>query len=466
MLNHLNRYKITDVICHTDSQKISSAVSLSDPEKRVLINQIYKSHLRYPLDISVMIESFRHLVMLEEDPFAWYVITESISGDTFENLIALKKDSDSQPPNSETDNELWLFYYDQLQRFIRLIKRYLSLPIAFQVSLICVENLKLTPSGLDSDEVLRIDETHEWLGEGDYIQHLNHLMETLLAVPESLHVLNEAYKKTLRLSQSAPSTEVWCDIWQSGIEKAPLQPAVLESLFVVPSTVVESPSAIRRTTEQHLQKQRETQLETEKNRPKTHLNQAVILTGIICIMLLGFIFIPKLLYPVPDKPSNQAIKPTPTTPITPLQKPLQKSDPSAETLDLDRIILEGNDWQIDKTQFHTGDKSLKLTLKNPATPNQLNLTQVKLSKNSNLSFWAMSDKETPVELTLRFVGNGTLYHESHYVLHFESSNSWYLFNPFQSLDFKSLNRVDQIQLSFTGDPSTLWLDDFSIETIK
>lgn len=120
----------------------------------------------------------------------------------------------------------------------------------------------------------------------------------------------------------------------------------------------------------------------------------------------------------------------------------------------DNII---NDFEV----FRSGNQSLKLDLTKNGGVAEFSLEDITLDKNYIVSMWVMSDKTDPI--TIEFTGfNGS---EVKFVK--EITYTPKMANTWEMVELKiSSSLVNKLNMKFTGEGSTLWIDDIDTNSYK
>lgn len=475
MLNHLQKYENFEAFYQSDIQTLSYATQIDISENQVILNQIKKSAFPLPLDIIATIGALHQLKLLEEDGEYWYIVSTRIKGTPLfaEDNAYLQP---SQPLLTE-----------HLIQFLELAKDYEALAPSYQFLLLKETQFILQDNRLCSQELLNLSELPDTpidfsIIRAQVLQLVSHFLTRLLHTEPTLYS-NKNWVPIYDASENMHTITELAMLWLNEINenKSKLQPLPLNNLYVVEPEAAITPAAIRRQKEN--EKQAALELESLRNdskQPQKGLRPAVILTLALACILAAIFVIPGILssfkennlVKTPDtttsqnQSTNDTSKDNKPADSTPAPGTSVDSVNSEEKLPVNQISFSSGTWSYDTTQFHGGDRSLKLILSAESPSGKFVLDDISLSKNTNLTLWMMSDTAGYATLKILFYNGDKLIHTFEDKTIFETGQNWYMFNPLTSNTTFDLSKATHMEVEVSGSPQTIWLDDISLESYK
>lgn len=465
LLNHLLKFDYYQILLTNERQQISYAARKDNPSQKVVINQIKKEALNQPFEVSSLIRSLKHLVMLEEDTQNWYFITEQLAG----LPINQEPESFAQMSGELTEETLnahrQSYFENHLSQLVGLYKHYLVLGAYYTAHLLTPENLRFEAEGLDSVElVVMSPNTEGQTYDGMVCQNFLNSVKLLIT---SLHIntagaLINALGEQTQIQSLLQSTEQWLNNKEVLLEAVIEEPRVegLEGLYIKP---VEEVSALTQRRQADLDKKNAALAAssiTQTHQPRKSRWQvpALVILFIAAIIVsvpyLKAMFTPEELAEV-KPPEKQTTTQTQTLPTT------QQED----QISLEHISLSGNQWQVDKQYAHSGADSIRLDQVSSQPSNMMTINDINLSKNANLSLWLMTKPSGKVIMNISLYSGKVLVKEIKHVFNSEAEMVWYMVNPLTDLELGK-QKVDSINIVFGGDIDTLWIDDIQVDSYK
>lgn len=447
MPNHQDLYLYNEIISANKHQQIILGSHKDRPHQRVVINKIYKDSFILPVDVHSFINGFTQLVMLEEDPQHWYILTKKEEG-----TLALAP-----------------FNLHQLNAYLNWIKNYDNLAPFYQYLLLKDNNWLLKDDQLISKEILFLDD----LPEGFIDFHLVRAKVNQVMTVSVLNLLESGLysaSMSFTLESITPLTEATTELgnlvkqWQSFLQALSLipQPTKLENLYAVPSDESLTPMAKRRVAET-LKAENSQYIDYQNKRSQRNkLNPAILATLAICVVALVAIFLPSIKSLFAPSAEDQSSN----TPTNQISTQTVSKPSTTEQLKLDNIQLEGNQWAIDKDHFYTGTESLRLQLTKDEPTGVMTLSPVALTKNTTISLWLKSSMAGTVTLKVSLYDHQTLLKEIISPIVVEAPQTWYMVSPLGTYTLSNPEKVSKMTLSFEGEPQTIWIDDLVIESFK
>lgn len=468
MLNHKDKYIHFQLYQQSENQKIYIAEKKSNPEEQVLVNVLLKAALVQPVDVSGVINATHGLEMLEEDSENWYFITRHLKGE-----MVFSPTSDSLGTERSFDT-------GQFLELMNIICTYDYLTPYYQMMLLKESQFILHNSQLTSREVFDLsflpadlpDFTTVKTQVSAVIAQAIHLLK--IHQPETYAMMNwqPLFEKTYQLTSLKQIATFWSKEVQDLSNR--LQPEVLENLYAVKSEK-EIPKGSGTPQKNYNSLQPSTQP------PEKKRNLAILLTCALAFCLIVASFTPSILnyfnslgedQKAADTKSSEA----PTNSNTEGTTPSNSTDssntdttspsPETELLIPDEIKFLSGLWAYDKTQFHTGDRSLKLTLNVKEPRGKVQFSKLSMPQNPSFSLWMRTDKGGNLSALFSFYKDGHLIETYKENLNIEAGEQWYLMNPISTTLSKDVLEADTLEIQFSGDVTTLWLDDLLFESFK
>lgn len=466
MLNHKDKYIHFQLYQQTEFQKFYTAQKKNAPEEQVLVNVLPKASLIQPVDVSGVINASHCLEMLEEDAENWYFITTHLIG----NEIFI--------PVSDPQSAVKGIHTKHFLQLMTLIHTYDYLTPYYQSMLLKESQFVLHNDQLVSKEVFDLSFLPETLPEFAMIKtQLSALVAqaiNLLKIyhPETYGAVNwhPLFEKAYTLSSISQIANFWSNEVQALSSR--LQPEVLENLYGV--TTEKTNGKVAASSHKNYNT-----LQRTEQLPPNRKNAAIVLTGIIALCLVVFSFAPTIIdyfnhlgtdQKVTDETSQGASDTSKSEAPVPADQNgdtgENTSSSEIEQLDPKNITFVSGLWAYDKSQFHTGDHSLKLTLNKSNTSGTVAFSNLNIKKNAALSLWMRSDSRGNVKATFSFFKGSKEIVTYSETLNFEAGEQWYLMNPISAISSEDLSKADTLRISFSGDVNTLWLDDLLFESFK
>lgn len=464
MLNHLLKFDYYQVLLTNDRQQISYAARKDNPSQKVVINQIKKEALQHSFEISSVIRSFKHLVMLEEDSNNWYFITEQLTGLPIDQASANFEQMTSTLPSEEMTHHLHTYLTNHLNQLTSLYKHYLILGTFYTTQLLKPENLRFVSEGFETTELIVLEdnienENYDRLASVHFIETIRQLFLALkIELPDLL--VKDLNPETLIVS-NLNVLECWLSNpeLQTAIQEEP-KVETLEGLYVKSVEEV-SPLTLRRQADLERKKaELEASSISQTHRPPTKNWQ---LPALVILFAAAFILSLPYLKGMFNKPEIAEQKPT-VVETSKGSETLPVTEPEAK-IDLNHINLSGNKWQIDSQYAHTGGDSMRLDEVSTQPSNVMSIKDINLSKNANLSLWLMTKPSGKVIMNISLYSGKKLINESKYTFNSEAEMIWYMVNPLTGLTLEN-ETVDRIDIVFGGDVDTLWIDDIQVDSFK
>lgn len=450
MANHQEKYDYYEIYIHNEHQQITYGVHKEHALQKVVINKILKSSYVLPVDVSSFINCFSHLVMLEEDPLHWFIITRKLDG--------MPLFSEENP--KEDQGELSI-KKDQMLQFLSQIAQYDFLAPFYQFYLLKESNWIIKDGAVLSKELLIFDQLHEGFIDFSLVRaQSNALILKLISRSDLANIELLSLDKITEETQYINSLERLSDYWQKAISTADAlpRPVLLQNLYTMPSEAAAAPMAKRRVIESV---KAANDLSEVENHRKPFIKPAIALTmvtALICLIILAVPAIKLLLEP--KKESETIANNSQTNSGETISTIEDKS------LTLDQIQLEGNGWSIDQSIFYTGTESIQLALTDVNKSGKMIITPIDLNKNSSISVWLRSSQSGSIRMQV------SLYHDQEQLSKVESTvpieanDTWYLTSLLSSNLPKNIEAVNRLEIEWSGDPQILWFDDLIIESYK
>lgn len=467
LLNHLLKFDYYQVLLTNERQQISYASRKDNPSQKVVINQVRKDALVQTFEISSIIRSFKHLVMLEEDNNNWYFITEQLDGLPVHQEPASFTQLSDQLNQDVIAKQRLAFFKNHVIQLIALYKHYLVLGHYYSALILKPENLRYIAEGLESIELLMLSETNNG---NEQVELINNFYTSITLIGQSLAItlpqtLLTELSAVQRIDEALRLAEAWCEQNETldtpVVDTIPNEtvPEPLSGLYVKP---IEEASAVTQRRQADIDRRNAalaTSSISQTHQPKNKRWQipALIALFVVAVALsvpyLKDMFQPEKL-PVEQKdPSSNTTSEETVTPI------------EAEPISLDHILLSGNQWHIDQQYAHSGADSIRLDQVSTQPSNTLTINDILLSKNANLSLWLMTKPAGKVIMTISLYDGKELVEETKYTFNSEAPLTWYMVNPLSGLHLGN-KTVDSIGITFSGDITTLWIDDIQVDSFK
>lgn len=465
MLNHLLKFDYYQILLTNERQQISYAARKDNPNQKVVINQIKKEALTQGFEISSLIRSFKHLVMLEEDLHNWYFITEQLGGLPINQEPESFSKMSGELAEETLSTHRQAYFENHLSQLIGLYRHYLVLGAYYTAHILTPENLRFESDGLDSVELIVLATNVEALSSDSLVcQNFSNSVKLLVS---SLHITNaEALLSSLEDQNQIQAMLQKADQWLSHEEivliSSSEEPRAenLEGLYIKPAQEV---SALTQRRQADIDKKNATLAAssiTQTHQPKSRRWQVPALVIlflaaiIVSVPYLKAMFTPEKL-PEVKPPATQTNTQNQTLPTTQTE----------DQISLDHINLSGNQWQIDKQYAHSGTDSIRLDQVSSQPSNIMTINDINLSKNANLSLWLMTKPSGKVIMNISLYSGKVLVKEIKHVFSSEAEMVWYMVNPLTDLDLGK-QKVDSINIVFGGDIDTLWIDDIQVDSYK
>lgn len=470
MLNHKDKYINFHLYQQSEVQKFYLANKKYSTDEQVLVNVLLKSALVQPLDVHGVINATHSLEMLEEDSENWYFITSHLEG---ESIF-----SPSQGPLTQETT----FGTEHFLQLMNTVKTYDYLTPYYQLMLLNESQFLLHQGKLVTREVFDLAFLPEILPD---LNSSKAQLSSLVSQSIDLMKVNNpgtyAMVNWLPLFERASLTNTLgeaADYWSKEIQtiSSRLQPEPLANLYGVKPPVEKSRAAI-------LPGKKYDSLQPGSQSPRKNTNLAIILTCILALCLIIASFTPNIKDFVTQIASdkNQPEKDAPST-STPKDNTSSGDSkgatgdgtgnasntpaPESEGLIPENIAFLSGKWAYDMKQFHTGDRSLQLTLDKNNPSGTVEFSNLSIPKNAELSLWMRSDHNGSIKATFTFYKSGQLLYTYKKTLNFEAAEQWYLMNPLSDVFTENFQEANTLKIEFTGEPQILWLDDLYFESFK
>lgn len=468
LLNHLLKFDYYQVLLTNDKQQISYAARKDNPSQKVVINQIKKEALIQSFEVSSVIRSFKHLVMLEEDTNHWYFITEQLSGLPIDQASANFEQMTGGLPSHEVKQHLHTFLSNHLGQLTQLYRHYLILGPYYTAHLLKPENLRFQEEGLETIELLVLDEntSSETLDAEVSLHFIETVKQLFLALSLELPTeLATRLKPEAVILTNLSAVDDWLlqptasEIPIATLEAEP-KAEMLEGLYIKSPEEVSAITLRRQADLERKKAELEAASITQTHAP---LRKNWQLPALMLLFALAFVLSLPYLRGMFDKP--EVAKETPVT-----TQPAKTSETLPVTekesqIDLEHINLSGNKWQIDQQFSHSGADSIRLDEVSSQPSNVMSIKDIRLSQNANLSFWLMTKPSGKVVMDISLYSGNQLVNSSKQVFSSEAEMIWYMVNPLTDLTLNN-ETVDRIDIVFGGDVDTLWVDDIQVDSYK
>lgn len=466
MLNYLQKFEAIEILAQNEQQTISTAHPINAPSELVTITQLKKQFLPIPFEADSIIRSFSSLKFLEEDAENWYIVTSRYEGTPF---------SAENVRYSDTSFHLTTENFIQ---FLMIAKHYEVLSPIYQNILLDVSQFTLFDNKLVSSEVLDLTMIKTHSNEfsevkSQVLQLISHFIARLIHTePHSYNHIN--WTPMYDVSENLLSLTQLCDYWLQEIEKIQrLQPTPLNELYAVQAQAVQTPAAVRRQKELEKQAVLVSLQQSSKTR-STKLNPAIILTLAVVAVLACIFVVPGIFDSLKqtEQPKNITIldtAPNDQTSNNSTQPATTGNDVDVDPLEklpIEQLAFLTDNLQYDTSRFYSGDRSIRLTLDSKHASGSIQLSDISLNKNTNLTLWMMSSKAGAVKMKLSFYQDQKLIKDLSYLATFESEESWYMMNPISTRGDLDLSDANRLVIEISGVPQTLWIDDISLESFK
>lgn len=472
MLNHKDKYIHFQLYQQSEFQKMYIAQKKTTPEELVLVNVISKAVLVQPVDISGVINASHCLEMLEEDNENWYFITSHLPGKAIFS------------PTAEPNRTVKGFSTQHFLQLMALVSTYDYLTPYYQMMLLKESQFILHNDQLVSREVFDLSFISKDLPDFTAVK-----TQLAALIAQGVNLLkmelpevygNVSWYAIFENANSLNSLKQITTYWSEEIEvlSRRIQPEVLENLYTIK---VEKDSAPGPNPSQRRYATLPAKEESPTNRPapEKRKNTAILLTGIIALCLIAASLAPKVIdyfNTLKTEQKTNDSKPVNDTASTNTGNASSETgnddsggknaSPENEQLQPKNIAFLNGLWAFDQTQFHTGDRSLKLTLDKNNTKGIVEFSNLTIPKNASLSLWMRSDKGGNIQAEFTFSKGNRILGTHKAILNFEAGEQWYLMNPISSTLAEEFSGADNLKIQLSGDANTLWLDDLLFESFK
>lgn len=452
MANHQEKYDYYEILVHNEHQQITHGIHKEQTLQKVSINKIRKSSYVLPVDVSGFVNGFTQLVMLEEDPSHWYIITRKLDG------TALFNAEEHESPVSMSFTHI-----DQLKEFLDCLKAYDLLAPFYQFHLLRESNWLVKDAHVLSKELLIFDETLDGFIDFPLVRAQANAM--ILKLFAGLNYLDQeplSIEKITQDTQFISGLDALAEYWLALIDlysNMP-KPVRLEGLYTIPSETANAPMAKRRVLESS-KLATETLSDSTPKANKPVIKPAIALTLITAVICLIILLVPALKLMLSPQPDKNLVDTSQSNTQNETLPPVE-----SHSLSLDQIQLEGNGWSIDESIFYTGKESIRLDLTKTSPSGKMIIDPISLNKNSTVSLWLRSSKAGTVRMTVVLYNHESQISKSETTVPLEADQTWYLVSLLGSNIPQNIEDVNRLEITWDGSPQTLWIDDLTVESFK